>query len=89
MSCFGNCIPTPDEYAKDIVAKMKKTASEGGDILSLLVRPGASVLYVLAPRTGLLRAVRTGGTGQPRTVRTPYAYQPRMCRTYHVPWQPR
>ena len=33
MSCFGNCIPKPDAYAKDIVAKMKKTASEGGDIL--------------------------------------------------------
>ena len=33
MSCFGSCIPTPDAYVKDIVAKMKKTASEGGDIL--------------------------------------------------------
>ena len=33
MSCFGSCIPTPEAYAKDIIAKMKKTASEGGDIL--------------------------------------------------------
>lgn len=34
MSCFGlNCIPSPDAYAKELVTKMKKTASEGGDIM--------------------------------------------------------
>ena len=34
MSCFGiNCIPTPDAYEKELVTKMKKTASEGGDIM--------------------------------------------------------
>ena len=32
--------------------------------LSLHVLPGASVLYVRATRTGVLRAVRTGGAGQ-------------------------
>ena len=34
MSCFGiNCIPTTDAYEKELVTKMKKTASEGGDIM--------------------------------------------------------
>ena len=35
-----------------------------GHFLSLHVRPGASVIYVLATRTSLLRAVRSRGEGQ-------------------------
>eukprot|EP00964_Phaeocystis_antarctica_P116900 scaffold80755_cov61-Phaeocystis_antarctica.AAC.4 len=60
-------------------------AKMNGGKLSLHVRPGASVLYVRATRTSLLRAVRTRGAGQlapgaGTTVRTSYAYQPRPCR---------
>eukprot|EP00964_Phaeocystis_antarctica_P098212 scaffold64255_cov46-Phaeocystis_antarctica.AAC.3 len=54
------------------------------------VRPGASILYVRATRTGLLRGVRTEGAGQLAPRRhalyvPPCAYQPRACRAYRVP----
>ena len=56
--------------------------------LSSHVRPGASVGYVQATRTGLARCARTGGTGRfapraPRTchVRTGHASPPRAYRT--------
>jgi len=46
MSCLGiNCIPTPEAYAKKLVAKMKKTASEGGDIME---EHGAELVRAIA-----------------------------------------
>eukprot|EP00964_Phaeocystis_antarctica_P108694 scaffold73241_cov52-Phaeocystis_antarctica.AAC.2 len=69
--------------------RVSRRAAAASEALSLHVRPGASVLYVRATRTSLLRAVRTRGAeqlapGAGTTVRTPYTYQPRPCRTYHV-----
>ena len=62
--------------------------------LSRHVRPGASVLYVRATRTGLPRTVRTRGTG--RLAPGPHALcvqgracQPRAYRACRVPWNPR
>ena len=51
--------------------------------------PGASVLYVQATRSSLLRSVRTWGTGQPLrhgsyTVRVPVPHLPRTT-AYRVP----
>ena len=57
-------------------------------------RPGASVPYVRATHSPLLRAVRAGDSGQlasgpPRTVRTPYAHQPGACHTCRFTVAPR
>ena len=57
-----------------------------GLLLSLHVRPGASVLYVRVTRASLLRAVRTGSSGQrvpygTYTVRVPASGVPHVPRT--------
>ena len=62
--------------------------------LSSHVRPGASVGYVQATRTGLARCARTGGAGRlapgPHVpVRTGHASPPRAYRAYRVSWHPR
>ena len=83
MSCFGNCIPKPDAYAKDIVAKMKKTASEGGDILSLHDVPGppycvpaSCVLYVPGAQGSHALYVHRTRTSPGCAVRTTYRGNP-------------
>ena len=81
--------PTPESYQQS-----DEGSHHSGEELSLHVRPGASVLYVRATRTSLLRAVRTRSAGQLALKRHALyvrheGYQPRPCRTYRVPWQPR
>ena len=57
-------------------------ATASGLQLSLHVGPGASVLYVRATRTGLLRAVRTRGAGQLVRHRTCAVRVPASCVLY-------
>ena len=57
-------------------------------LLSLHVRPGASVLYVRTTRTSLLRAVRTRSAGQ-LAPRRPVLYVRRTRPASAVPYVPR
>ena len=73
-----------DELSRTVSQCTDSISSAASDLLSLHVRPGASVLYVQATRTSLLLAYVPEAQGSCCvTVRTPYAYQPR------VPYVPR
>ena len=80
---FESDLPFDEEYARAHADASGLGLGVGGGLrasaLSWHVRPGASVLYVRATRTGLLRAVRTGCAYPPR------AYRATAYRGHHPP----
>ena len=84
----GDSDGVSERDAAQLCTTLRSMASTICDSLSLHVRPGASVLYVRATRTSLLRAVRTEGAGQLAPVRA-FQNQPAACRAYRVPWHVR